>query len=168
MTIPASVVINRKVSVDLSGHHALCELNYHRMQRILLDLKNGRKNWFFSIKLNGPGPASNIEVEFSLVESGPYTSTIQILQHHPEIASISFMPQPKMVIRLYHDADMAEIISWDRHRSWLSKYDYPNRNMYHPDEKLALNQFFGDWLVFCLKQGYLESDICDQVLVTRK
>ncbi len=168
MTISAPVLYNKKTAVDLRGHHALCELNYHRIQQILFDLRSGREKWSFCVTLNGSGVNSNIEVEFNIIDAAPYTTTIEILQNHPDIASIDFMQQPKMVIRLYHDASMAEIVSWNKHRCWLPKYHYPNRHMYHPDEKLALNQFFGDWLVFCLKHGYLRSDICDQVLVNRK
>lgn len=168
MSIAASALSSRKLSVDLSGHHALCELNYHRISKILQGLKSGQEKWFFSIPLSAKNIVRpNIEVELSVLESAPYTTTIAILQNHPDLASLVFMNQPRMVVRLYHDAAMAEIISWDKHRHWLPKYDYPNRNMYHPDEKLALNKFFGDWLVFCLKHGYLRSDICERVLVTR-
>ncbi len=62
-------------------------------------------------------------------------------------------------VRLYHDAAVAEVIGWKGRRYFKARNEYPNRNMYHRDEKAQLNQFLGELLEFCLVQGRVMHDI---------
>ncbi len=104
---------------------------------------------------------SRLAVGITVIDQAPYTTTVELEQ-------ASFMPlvkKPKVRVRLYHDASMAEIVSWDRHRNWHPQYLYPNKNMYQPDEKLGLNQFLGEWLRFYCKHGHFINNRCDGVLV---
>lgn len=66
---------------------------------------------------------------------------------------------PKLTVRLYHDARMAEVIGWQRHRYLKARYEYPNRQMYQSDEKAQFNQFLGEWLSHCLDQGHVVDDL---------
>ena len=61
--------------------------------------------------------------------------------------------QPKMVVRLYHDARMAEIISNQDVKQVKPRYDYPNEKMHLPDEKQQINFFLKEWLQLCLQHG---------------
>ena len=133
----------RDYSVDIASHHAQCEVNFHQFLALLPGLREGTESWSFTV---GVAPL-DINVEVEVLESAPYTTTVAVEQDQ------KMMKTPRIVVRLYHDVGMAEIISWDHHRHWKPQYAYPNTNMYHPDEKLALNQFLGDWLRFCRKQG---------------
>ncbi len=133
---------------DLSGHHALCEMNFHQLLRLLPGIKQGVDNWSFAAGHH----SSPFNVDVKVINEARYTTTIEVEQRHDSVET------PKIVVRLYHDVNMAEIISWDNHRYWMPKYPYPNPQMYHPDEKLALNQFLGDWLNFCRNQGRQEGE----------
>ena len=62
-------------------------------------------------------------------------------------------------VRLYHDADVAEVVAWQGHRRFRVRNEYPNPHMYHCDEKAQLNQFLGELLEFCLVQGRVMQDI---------
>lgn len=139
--------VRRKCAVDLRGHHALCEMNFHMLLCLLPGLKQGVDTWSFEA---GTGQCS-LKVEVNVIETCPYTTTIDVRQDHLSVHT------PRIVVRLYHDVNMAEIISWDHHRHWAAQYDYPNKKMYHPDEKMALNQFLSDWLQHCKNEGFLVS-----------
>lgn len=143
--------------VDLSGHLNACERNYHRVLKILPGLREGRGTWRYAV-----GQSGQIDVSIRLLESAPYTSLVLIEQRHESLTL------PVFSLRICHDADVAEIISWDGHRDWQSNYAYPNPKMYQPDEKLSLNRFLSDWLDFCLNLGMVHLGICDSVLVYNK
>lgn len=61
---------------------------------------------------------------------------------------------PKMMVRLYHDARMAEIISNQGVKQIKPRYDYPNKKMHLPDEKQQINFFLKEWLQLCLQLGH--------------
>lgn len=157
---------NRGYSVDIQGHHALCEMNFFRLLRLMPGREEGVNHWGFAVG-HGHSVAedpSTINVSISIIDRARYTTTVELEQ-------TSFLPllkKPKILVRMYHDAEMAEIVGWDRHRHWRPQYLYPNPHMYQPDEKLALNKFLGEWLEFCRKHGYLKEEICDKVLVNGK
>ncbi len=158
-----STVSNRFVrkapAVDLKQHLTLCEINYHRFLRLLPGLRDGTDQWNFNA---GVTEATALKVSVKVLDPAPYTTTIEVLQSRNE------SPEPRLVIRLYHDAGLAEIVSWDHHRNWMSQYSYPNPKMYQMDEKLALNRFLGEWLTYCREQGYACRKNCEEVLVTSK
>lgn len=133
----------QKKSLDLSGHHALCEMNFHQLLMLLPGIKQGVEAWSFA----AGNQRSPFNVDVKVIGDARYTTTIEVEQRHVAVDT------PRIVVRLYHDVNMAEIVSWDHHRYWQPQYPYPNPQMYHPDEKLALNQFLGDWLNFCRNQG---------------
>lgn len=147
----------KKPSVDIKAHHAQCELNFHRLLNLMPRWDEGKDQWLFTL-----GARDTFKVHLKVLEFAPYTTTIEVLQQQ------NGLRPPRLVVRLYHDAHMAEIVSWDRHRHWKPQYAYPNPQMYHPDEKLELNRFLGEWLEFCHKQGYAHPDNCEMVLVNRK
>jgi uncharacterized protein YqiB (DUF1249 family) len=159
MSIPTVIEHAEKrstASVDLAGHIETCELNYFRLLALLPGLREGSRSWGLIA-----GETEQIDISITLKESAPYTSVVDIEQQHAE------MRLPSMSVRLSHDAGVAEIITFDGHRHWLPVYDYPNPEMYQPDEKCSLNRFLGDWLVFCRKHGMAKMDKCDSVLVCK-
>ncbi|WP_432454512.1 MULTISPECIES: DUF1249 domain-containing protein [unclassified Agarivorans] len=58
----------------------------------------------------------------------------------------------QLIVRLYHDARLAEVCASQQIYKLKPRYDYPNKKMHHRDEKHQINQFLNDWLAFCLKQ----------------
>ncbi len=57
------------------------------------------------------------------------------------------------IVRLYHDAKLAEVLEDENGRQLKGRYSYPNRGMKHPDEKFRVNQHLGEWLLRCLGCG---------------
>lgn len=83
-----------------------------------------------------------------------YTSLVTMSQD----ATIKSKPlvnllRPKMVIRLYHDARMAEVVSNQDIHQVKPRYDYPNKTMHLPDEKQQINVFLKEWLQLSLQLG---------------
>jgi uncharacterized protein YqiB (DUF1249 family) len=66
---------------------------------------------------------------------------------------------PRMSIRLYHDAQMAEVISSQDVHQVKPRYDYPNKRMHQQDEKKQINQFLNEWLKLCLEYGQVSLEL---------
>jgi uncharacterized protein YqiB (DUF1249 family) len=66
---------------------------------------------------------------------------------------------PRMTIRLYHDARMAEVLSTQDIRQVKPRYDYPNSQMHQQDEKQQTNQFLNEWLHLCLRLGQVNVEL---------
>lgn len=141
----------RQPAVNLKDHHAQCELNFHRFLNLLPGCRSGQILWSYFLGTN-----RQHKICIRLIESAPYTSTLEVSQQ--QTGGILFS-HGTWRIRLYHDVEMAEVVAWDRHQHWLPQYDYPNAKMYQPDEKLALNRFLGEWLEHCRKQGICPDNI---------
>lgn len=157
------VYLSRKYSVDLSGHLAVCEMNYRKLLSLLPGLRDGTEDWMFCAgQSNSTDDSQHFDVMIKVIDAAPYTTTLSVEQRH------SVINTPKILVRLYHDADVAEIISWDGHRNWRPQYEYPNSSMYQPDEKLALNRFLSDWLAFCHQNGFVTAKKCDEILFSTK
>jgi len=87
-------------------------------------------------------------LQLGVLERTRYTTAISLcLQHakgHP------WLPQQELTVRLYHDAQVAEVTSFQNHQRFNPAYDYPNPRMYHRNEKQQLNRFLGEWLDYCI------------------
>jgi len=91
-----------------------------------------------------------VSVEIRILEAFKYTTTLEITQR-PQLDK--WMTNPSMLVRVYHDANTAEVVSYQGHRNFKSRYSQPNPKMYHADEKMQVNLFLGEWLTHCLKVG---------------
>ena len=91
-----------------------------------------------------------VTVEIKILEAFKYTTTLEITQKS-ELKE--WMTNPSMLVRVYHDASTAEVVSYQGHHNLKSRYSQPNTKMYHSDEKMQVNVFLGEWLSHCLKVG---------------
>jgi uncharacterized protein YqiB (DUF1249 family) len=91
-----------------------------------------------------------VTVRIEVLESFRYTNTLEIVQK-PEIRKL--LTNPAMVVRIYHDASSAEVISAQGHKVSQARYLAKNPKMYYADEKMRVNAFLGEWLTHCLKVG---------------
>lgn len=76
------------------------------------------------------------------------------LNNIPVVVANGF--NPRMIIRLYHDARVAEVLSTQDIRQVKPRYDYPNNQMHQQDEKQQINQFLNEWLHLCLDLGQVK------------
>ncbi len=136
----------KRFSTDLAGMQSQCDSNYLYLMHLIADW-DAFDRIEFAID-SGDSPASKVIIK--QLERNPYTTTISVEQQDVLLPWVS---GPLLSVRVYHDARMAEVISWNRHRNLQAKYPYPNKQMYLPDEKNQLNQFLGEWLKQCRQYG---------------
>ncbi|MBA6337266.1 DUF1249 domain-containing protein [Colwellia sp. BRX8-7] len=152
---------SKKYQPRLSTLMNLCEVNYMFLVRLLASHNDeeavGDERCFFI--------SDFLSYKITILEITRYTSLVSIRQELPKTKAVvtgednnnktvfDHILRPKMIIRLYHDARMAEVISNQDIKQVKPRYDYPNSKMHLPDEKEQINQFLKEWLQLCLKLG---------------
>lgn len=148
---------------NLSSFLLQCESNYQLLIKLIPDLEVDEGCVFgVAAEENSMG-----YVHIVVTERCKYTTTVRIVQTHLKQLDTAYIvhgheqaqenkdwiPQPAMSIRLYHDAQMAEVLAFQRHSRIKPNYEYPNKKMYQRNEKAQLNKFLGEWLLHCHKFG---------------
>ncbi|RHW77650.1 DUF1249 domain-containing protein [Colwellia sp. RSH04] len=139
----------RKYQPNLVSLMTLCSNNYMLLTKLLAgnDKLNEQRQFFIN---------ESLAYRIKIIEITRYTSVVTIEQQTIKAinnAKIANLFKPRMEIRLYHDARMAEVIKSQDVRQIKPRYDYPNRHMHQQDEKQQINQFLHDWLHLCLSMG---------------
>jgi len=151
---PDYVTFRERYKVDLPFQMAECETNYARLQKLLAQhfdkpvedqcgdeyrymICRGEQQWLHQLRV---------------MERSPYTTTLHLSQTTVALAS-TWLRMPRLTVRMYHDAKLAEVLAWEGHKRLRPRYEYPNSAMYHADEKLQINQFLGEWLKASLEYG---------------
>lgn len=93
-----------------------------------------------------------MDLYLEILDRSRYTTTLR-LTHYLNVDG-RLLPNPSMRIRLYHDAQVAEVLAYQDHSRFKHEYPYPNPKMHQRHEKRALNLFLAEWLTYCLLQGY--------------
>lgn len=140
-------LLRERFRVDLAGLQAACEANYARLLRLLPDMRGGCGARRVALS-QGEHLLGVLALE--VIESCPYTTTLRVSQEH----SLPWLPVPRLEVRVYHDARMAEVVGAENARRLHIRYPYPNAAMHQPDEKTQLNLFLGEWLSYCLSCGH--------------
>jgi uncharacterized protein YqiB (DUF1249 family) len=134
-------------SVDLPSHMAECDANYHRLLRLFPSLREAQE-LAFALFL----PSFDARVAFTVLEESPYTTLLGI-KVSVDNEWLALAAAPEMSVRVYHDAQSAEIVSYQKQNRFHGKYEYPNARMRQRDEKVQLNRFLGEFLTLCLEHG---------------
>jgi len=92
------------------------------------------------------------DLHMLVLESCPYTTTLQLTYYFN--ADGESDPNPDLIVRVYHDAQVAEVMScrrWERRKSALA-----GRGEFAAmlEDRWRLNRFLLKWLGFCLHQGH--------------
>ena len=106
-----------------------------------LDAQDQRE---YQVSWQGRSAVVRLQVE----ERFRYTSTVMVSQQME--SDSRWLDAPQLLVRLYHDAAMAEVICIRQRRQLSGRYPYPNPQMHQPDEKAQLNDFLGECLNQCL------------------
>lgn len=146
----------RKYQPRLSTLMNLCDVNYMLLLKLLGDKEEvGEVRQFFISDFLSYSVAVN--------EVTRYTTLITMSQNAVVMGeNLSQLFRPKMIIRLYHDARMAEVISSQDIRYVKPRYDYPNTHMHLPDEKEQINMFLKEWLQLCHQLGQVNVPLFDK------
>ncbi|MDG3089088.1 DUF1249 family protein [Vibrio hannami] len=137
----AEIATDKSYHVDLAALMRVYETNYAKLNALL------------------PAQAEVGDVRSYQVAAMAYQLEVSEVTKYTTLIDVSqcdeqpVFPLPKMTVRLYHDARVAEVCASDQISRVKARYDYPNNKMMQKDEKFQLNQFLSDWLTFCLKHG---------------
>jgi uncharacterized protein len=163
--------LKRPYSIDLSAQMAVCDANFIRILQLLPGMEFGAKREIsFNNQLNlNLQSVNSLTTTLEVIESFKYTSTIRLanLSNQAFTKDDCYYQSPEMLIRMYHDAKTAEVISYQQARYFKAKYPLPNKSMYQADEKEQINFFLSEWLSFCQKEGLCSSSTLAENLPTK-
>jgi len=131
-----------KYVVDLKQLQAVCSRNYGLFLRLLPEQYQERQAWRFDI-------STSLKFELTVANLSRYTETFvlrQIDQHLP------LSMNTDIEFRLYHDAQMLEVIGYQRQNNLRANNPYPNPKLHHKDEKFQVNTLLKDWLNLVVNQ----------------
>ncbi|MEE8343610.1 MAG: DUF1249 domain-containing protein [Gammaproteobacteria bacterium] len=130
---------------NLAGLMDLYESNYIRLRKLIPDLA----------ALSGPCLSvvpKGLQLHLRILERCKYTTTINLTYFFSE-HGICF-PAPDVKARIYHDAQLAEVISCGRRKGRrAAEYDRM-RHQYPLLRKWEINRFLQKWLGYLLHQRH--------------
>ncbi|MDH3901278.1 MAG: DUF1249 domain-containing protein [Gammaproteobacteria bacterium] len=93
-----------------------------------------------------------LDLHLRIVERCKFTTTLNLTYHFSDVEGV--FPAPDIRVRIYHDAQVGEVIACGRRRG-LRHAEY-NRmhHQYTLEEKWRMNRFLQKWLGYCLRQGH--------------
>lgn len=91
------------------------------------------------------------DIVIEIVERHRYTTIIALMQRLP--LSPAWLSSPSMQVCIYHDACLAEVLTYQDQGRFQPRYDYPNPRMRQIREKRRVNEFLAEWLEHCLGRG---------------
>lgn len=94
-----------------------------------------------------------LDLHLQIIERCRFTTTLGLTYRFHDEEGV--FPAPDIRVRIYHDAQVGEVIACGRRRG-LHHAEY-NRlhNNYSRTEKWRMNRFLQKWLSYCLRQGHL-------------
>jgi len=133
----------------------ICESNYQKLFRLIPNLRQlGR----YAVGRTSNKPALHVEI----VERNPYTLTIEL--SHCFKMPLEELLAPAVRIRVYLDAQLAEVIR-DHDRPAVDRvYPNPGKSLEIQDYKWRLNYFLQKWLDHCLQTDYYFDSAADYVI----
>ena len=139
------ITLRKKAKTQLKDILYLCEHNYFKVKSLLPQLEEVDRTTFLL-----PEGDINSRVTLSAYKESKHTSLLEINQfsffNSRSIAT-------KIEVVIYHDLKMAEVRKFNGKRQFWARNKYPNKNMFHKDEKFQWNKFLSEWLEFSKKEG---------------
>lgn len=96
-------------------------------------------------------------IELNLMERSRYTLLIAISQSFMQGEHQHLLSDVRFTVRLYLDAKLAEVVSYQGQQPREPRYPFPNKRMFYPDEKRQTNLILYDWLSNCSRLNFIES-----------
>jgi len=135
---------SRRQQLDLVRLHKECEHNYRRLYQLFPDTDLADAQVALQCRdKSGAGMALRV------LDVAKYTSTVQIVADR---AGPMWLPEITIKVRIYRDAQMAEVIEWcsDRTIPWAL---VEKSGMQARDEKWQWNMFLSELLCHGLHHG---------------
>jgi uncharacterized protein len=108
-------LLRERYRVDLVELQTACELNYARLMQLLPAMRDNPQVRRVALS-QGEHLLGVLALE--VLETCPYTSTLEVRQEH----SLSWLPVPRLEVRVYHDARMAEVVGTQSARRFHGIY----------------------------------------------
>jgi hypothetical protein len=139
----------RRYTVDLQAYMAECEANYWRIMK-LLSKSCDEQSYYVQL----PNKKA-LRMTLTVTERCKYTTMVSIAQEGVD----SWLLNSHFDVRIYHDAKMVEVFSYQQQGRVEGVYKYPNEKMHQKDEKFQQHLFLSECLANCLKNGFSEKQI---------
>lgn len=142
--------IKKKYVPSVKDNGALCEVNYYRLCQLL-----NTDSQVESYQLQSP-QGHLAEITLTIIERFKWTCTVQVdIYHHGFPAELG---QQQLLVRIYDDMRMAEVVASGQGNQFKGVYPYPNEQMFQVDEKIQLNKYLAEWLTWLKDHGLKGSD----------
>lgn len=127
-----------------------CTVNYIQLLKLFPRIRELKKDAKIQFRLSAWRESV---VTCTITEAAPYTTFLTFTQDS-QVGHAAANPMPlKINVRLYHDAQLAEVVDAEQNAVLPGRFGYPNRRMYQVDEKAQCNRFLGEWLAYCRQHG---------------
>lgn len=100
---------------------------------------------------------SGTRIVVSLLENSRYTLLLGIEQVFLPGQQTGLLADLHFKVRIYLDAKLAEVVSYQGQQPLEPRYPFPNKRMFYPDEKRQTNLVLYDWLSNCSRLNFMES-----------
>jgi uncharacterized protein YqiB (DUF1249 family) len=140
---------SRRYPIDLKARMAVCDANYIRILK-LFPGQLPESSRIFELPF-GSGEHRTF-VQLKITEKFRYTSTLALTMTNEVLTGLWFTP-PSMLVRLYHDACTAEVVSYQETPVASLEAMATASREFSINEKEEVNLFLAEWLGLCLDEG---------------
>jgi len=130
---------------NFAGLMELYECNYIRLRNLVPDLDVMPVHVVSRID-------AVLDLHLRIVERCKFTTTLNLTYYFHD--KQGRFPAPDMQVRMYHDAQVGEVIACGRRRGVRHAVYNRMYNRYSLSEKWRMNRFLQKWLGYCLLQGH--------------
>ncbi|MEZ5542802.1 MAG: DUF1249 domain-containing protein [Pseudomonadota bacterium] len=130
---------------NFAGLMEIYECNYIRIRNLVPDIDD-LPDYTIS-RVDGV-----LDLHLRVIERCRFTTTFRLTYWFTD--RDGRFPAPDMQVRMYHDAQVAEVISCGRRRGRRHALYHRMYHSYSLVEKWRMNRFLQKWLGYCLMQGH--------------
>ncbi|MGM0595054.1 MAG: DUF1249 domain-containing protein [Pseudomonadota bacterium] len=125
------------------------EENYRLLDQLLPQMEAGGDRYRLSAEDEGQ-PA----LEVLILERCRYTTIVELTK--PFFIDGIWLPDLRMQLRIYHDAQVVEVAAYQGCHRIPARYQVETQGRFLPDEKRQINLLLHELLLYCLRAGYRE------------
>lgn len=140
-------VIRKRYKFDLAALQRLAAINYAALRPMVAGVKQSGSK---IIKVG-----QQLRFAVTVLETAPYTTEVRIEQQ-ALLKQLPGLRETQIDVRLYHDAQLAEVVRSQGVSRLQASYEVPNPSMHHADEKHQVNHFLQEWLQLIRANGYFQ------------
>ncbi|WP_339877849.1 DUF1249 domain-containing protein [Pseudidiomarina gelatinasegens] len=140
-------VIRKRYKFDLAALQRLAAINYAALRPMVAGVKQSGSK---IIKVG-----QQLRFAVTVLETAPYTTEVRIEQQ-ALLKQLPGLRATQIDVRLYHDAQLAEVVRSQGVSRLQASYEVPNPSMHHADEKHQVNHFLQEWLQLIRANGYYQ------------